>query len=89
MIRPVPKKKRVKNPELIKELDKKIDHCEYCGATTCWLGFDWHHIIPRSQGGSDLPENLLKMCRFPCHDKAGRREIPASYLQHIAERRTL
>jgi hypothetical protein len=26
-----------------------------------------HHIIPRSEGGSDEPENLITLC-FRCHD---------------------
>ena len=27
-----------------------------------------HHIVKRSQGGKDEPENLITLCH-PCHDK--------------------
>lgn len=85
---PVPKKKRIKNPELIAELKRKIQGCEYCGTQNSYFGYDLHHIQTRGAGGSDIPSNLIKLCRI-CHDLAGSRKIPASFLQHIAERRTL
>jgi len=37
--------------------------CE-CGARTTMVD----HIIPRSQGGTDDPENLKAMCK-PCHSR--------------------
>ena len=37
--------------------------CEYCGKKA----IDPHHIIYRSQGGSNEEENLIALCR-KCHD---------------------
>jgi len=36
------------------------------GEDWTWLRLDVHHIIPRSQGGSDHPKNLMTQC-FDCH----------------------
>ena len=35
----------------------------------------YHHIIPRSKGGSDTPENLIGLCSS-CHDKVHKGELP-------------
>ena len=32
-----------------------------------------HHIVRRSEGGSDTPKNLIALCR-PCHDALERGE---------------
>lgn len=85
---PVPKKKRVKNPELIAEMQNRIKKCEYCGQSPTFFPLDVHHIRSRGVGGDDSEKNLIVLCRYPCHDRAGKREIPASYLQYIVERRT-
>ncbi len=37
--------------------------CEYCGKKAV----DPHHIVPRSQNGSNEKENLIALCR-KCHD---------------------
>ena len=37
--------------------------CKICGKT----GTDKHHVIYRSQSGSNNPENLIPLCRS-CHD---------------------
>ena len=37
--------------------------CEYCGKRAV----DPHHIKYRSQGGSNLPSNLIALCRT-CHE---------------------
>jgi 5-methylcytosine-specific restriction endonuclease McrA len=54
---------------MISKAQKKyaIDHeyCEICGAP----GADVHHIIFRSQQGTDEPENLITLCR-PHHEMA-------------------
>jgi 5-methylcytosine-specific restriction endonuclease McrA len=37
--------------------------CQWCGSLT---GVEVHHLIHRSQGGADSPENLLSLC-VHCH----------------------
>lgn len=32
-----------------------------------------HHIIPRSQGGEDIEDNLITIC-FDCHDQIHHRQ---------------
>ena len=42
--------------------------CEQCGALAC----DIHHIIFKSQGGSDNADNLIALCRkhhLEAHDR--------------------
>lgn len=34
--------------------------CRVCGART--LAVDAHHVVPRSQGGDDVAENLVPLC---------------------------
>ena len=45
--------------------------CEICGkgGRVDKGGFDIHHIIPKSQGGLDVIENLILLCRDH-HNKA-------------------
>jgi len=43
--------------------------CVYCGSKER-IGLD--HVIPRSKGGSDSPDNLVAAC-FPCNRKKGAR----------------
>jgi hypothetical protein len=45
--------------------------CRACGrrpegAENYHRGFEYHHLQPKSQGGSDSPENLAVVCR-QCH----------------------
>ena len=60
--------KRVKNPALMREL-----HLEYegepCDRDCGRVGVELHHKIFRSQGGSDVRDNLEFLCS-PCHDEA-------------------
>ena len=48
------------------------DHfiCRDCGATYSDTGgrFEVHHVVPVSEGGKDLPENLITLCA-ECHLK--------------------
>lgn len=44
--------------------------CPICGTSI----EHYHHIIPRSQGGSDLPENILGVC-MKCHERIHRGEL--------------
>ncbi len=58
--------------------------CEVCGKPTIIPdNMEIHHIIYRSQGGSDEPENLIALCAGEddtCHSKAHRRELTPEYL---------
>ena len=38
--------------------------CIFCGAP----GLPEAHVVPRSQGGLGIPQNIVTACR-PCHDK--------------------
>jgi hypothetical protein len=40
--------------------------CDLCHATA---GLEMHHKVYRSRGGSDRPENLVRLCRV-CHAAA-------------------
>ena len=40
--------------------------CALCDSTD---GIQIHHVEPRSQGGSDFPENLITLC-WRCHAEA-------------------
>ena len=44
--------------------------CIYCGATGVRLQLD--HVIPRSRGGVDTPDNLVACCK-PCNTSKGAR----------------
>lgn len=44
----------------------KADHCAACGSTS---NLQYHHLIPRSRGGSDDETNLITLCG-DCHAKA-------------------
>lgn len=46
----------------IRERDKDI--CRYCGRT--WEIMTVDHVIPRSKGGTNDPENLVAACQ-PCN----------------------
>lgn len=46
--------------------------CHYCGAEDVALQLD--HVIPRSRGGSDLPENLVPACK-PCNTSKGAKSV--------------
>jgi len=55
--------------------------CEICGKRGRFDrgGFDLHHIIYRSHGGSDNVENVILLCRDH-HNKAHSGEIHAQVL---------
>ena len=52
--------------------------CQICSA----LAVDIHHIIKRSQGGKDTPDNLIALCR-ECHTKAHNEQFEIEYLQSL------
>lgn len=49
--------------KVVKARDKHS--CQSCGLK---VGLSVHHILPRSDGGSDLPQNLITLCNT-CHDE--------------------
>jgi 5-methylcytosine-specific restriction endonuclease McrA len=60
--------KRVRDPEALRRF--RLEHA----GTLCWFcamrpGIHVHHRIHRSQGGGDVPENLVWLCGA-CHDEA-------------------
>jgi hypothetical protein len=58
--------------------------CEYCGRLYNEArSLDVHHISRRGVGGNvslDTPNNLIGMCRFPCHADADANRIEESVL---------
>jgi hypothetical protein len=56
--------------------------CEHCGGRAV----DIHHIIYKSQGGQNVVENLIALCR-KCHDMAHNSELTASDLNLLHRRR--
>lgn len=45
--------------------------CENCSC----VAQDLHHLLKKSQGGSDKFENIIALCR-PCHDRAHFKQEP-------------
>jgi len=45
--------------------------CALCDSTD---GIQIHHVIPRGEGGSDFPENLITLC-WRCHSLAHGRPV--------------
>lgn len=60
--------KRVRDPDLLRELHLELvgEPCEACELR---VGAQLHHVVFRSQGGSDTRENLRWLCPS-CHDMA-------------------
>lgn len=50
------------------------DCCRYCGEPLKMPGIHIDHVIPRVQGGSDLPSNLVVAC-YGCNIKKGRKSL--------------
>lgn len=51
-------------PALKKAVFERDNHrCRWCGRTTCWRGFDVHHIQYRRGYAYDVLENLITLCR--------------------------
>ncbi len=46
--------------------------CAYCGSAPTFLTID--HVKPRSQGGTNEPDNLLPACK-PCNESKGSRAL--------------
>ena len=75
------------------EVRRRDGHCRCCGGRS---GLHVHHIVFRSQGGSDEPDNLILLCS-ECHANKAHgaeswwyRQLFLGYLQVLAtERRKL
>lgn len=68
-INKVSKKQAKRNKELAK-IPPPIDgKCQKCGGIPDWRGLAKHHLLFRSRGGKDNPENLLWLCG-KCHSLA-------------------
>lgn len=50
-------------------VNRDLSLCQVCGMQAV----DIHHIVFRSHGGDDIPENLICLCRFH-HDMAHKDE---------------
>ena len=58
--------RRIRDPDAIARF--RLEHLgEPCDICERRPGTDPHHVQYRSQGGADVPENLLWLCRT-CHD---------------------
>lgn len=51
-------------------LDRDAHTCVYCGVSGVSLQLD--HVIPRSRGGADTPDNLVACCKS-CNSSKGAR----------------
>jgi hypothetical protein len=58
--------------------------CQYCKGKSKDSKLQVHHIIPRSQGGSNRPNNLLTLCKT-CHDKlhAGNIKLTKRHIKNL------
>ncbi len=54
-----PKSPRIKNPKLLRAYARAHMFCEVCGGH----GAGVHHKVHRSQGGGDVPGNLITLCQ--------------------------
>jgi len=54
--------------------------CQSCGEKPLakenyHQGFEYHHIVPKSQGGMDTLENIVLLCHT-CHQQSHRKNSP-------------
>lgn len=49
---------RVRDPELLRQAHWAFDECVICGS----INISIHHVLPRSQCGDDVWENLVPLC---------------------------
>ena len=54
--------------------------CAYCSSPSV----DIHHLVFKSQGGKDEPNNLIALCRY-CHEKAHKDKNFNLYLKELHE----
>jgi hypothetical protein len=85
--RPKPAKRVVSKALLEWVVSERDRACLYGFVTGegCFGGLDPHHIIPRSQGGNDVKENIITLCRGH-HDQAEDHIIKPEELKGILGR---
>lgn len=57
---------RIRDPALLRQAHWSFDECVVCGG----IDISIHHVLPRSQGGDDVWENLVALCGdgvYGCH----------------------
>ena len=59
---------KLRNKNLAKLKPPKDGLCQECHLKPDWRGLARHHIIKRSQGGNENPENIIWLCG-KCHAK--------------------
>lgn len=80
---------RIIDPEVLRWVVEERDRtCVYgfmrAKFDECRFGLDPHHLIPRSQGGDDVPENIITLCRHH-HDMAEQNTITLEELRDCLE----
>ena len=72
--------------QYVRERDKYT--CQICKADTIkkGTGLEVHHIIPRSQGGSNKPSNLISLCK-KCHNKVHSNSNDNKYFRELQKRK--
>ena len=85
---PQPKAVRIKLPRnkykqlKIDVLKRDRNRCQLCGKFT---NSPPHHVLFRSQGGSDILENLITLCR-DCHNMIHHGKESRYYRERIKEK---
>jgi hypothetical protein len=87
LIDPKPEKRIKMSRDEWKELRSRIlKYCAICGREIDGITGSVHHLLKRSQGGDDVPENLVPLCGHGtsgCHgDIEARRQPALSRLRH-------
>ena len=78
-------KKRIENLEILRWVVNERDRVCLYGLIEndpCRFGLDPHHITKRSEGGDDVPCNLITLCRKH-HDMAEANRITRQKLREI------
>ena len=81
----IQKKQRIIDPVAYEAARRPF--CKRCGISSKRVTMSPHHIIKRSQGGDDVPENLINLCYGPgsneCHEKADQGIITKDELHYF------
>ena len=64
-----PKPRKNKPTRIINRVALREAYCDYCQLCGQTGVIQVHHIIYRSHGGGDIPDNLISLC-LSCHDDA-------------------